>query len=125
MWVFWKQGFVSIVQHRHLPGKLMVRARHRDDLESFARLLDELGGKKHSIQETPQADYRFRTVACKRTVARAMARIAAEIDYPNFKAAVHGDPARDSAYLDVWRAMNRFQDEKEEGQRPGALEWPR
>ncbi len=124
MWIFCKQGFVSIVQHRHLPGKLLVRARARPDLENFVRVLDEISGKEHSIQETPRADYRFRTVACKRTVARAMARIAVDIDYPNFKDAAHGDRVRDSAYIRVWRAMADFQADKEEGDRPGPLEWP-
>lgn len=118
MWIFSKQGFVSVVKHRHLPGMLLVRGRARDDLENFVRLLEEIGGKTHSIQETPQADYRFRVVACKRTVAKVLARIATDIDYPNFKDEVHGDPARDSAYMRVWTAMRNFQTDSEEGQQP-------
>lgn len=125
MWIFSKLGFFSIVQHRHLPGKLLVRARHRQDLENFVRLLDKIGDKKHSIQETPDADYRFRALACKRVLAKAMARIGSDIDYPNFKDAVHGDRVRDSAYMRVWRAMADFQADSEEGDCPGPLEWPR
>lgn len=115
MWIFCKQGFVSIVKHRLLPGMLLVRARVRDDIENFVRLLDEISGKKHPVEETPDADYRFRTVACKRLVAKVVSRIAGEIDYPNFKDEVHGDRQRDLAYMKVWRAMVDFQAEKEEG----------
>ena len=122
MWIFSKWGFVSIVQHRQLPGKLLVRARTKADLENFIRLLGEIDGKKHPVEETPDADYGYRTVACKRAVARALSRIAADVDYPNFKDAVHGDPARDSAYMEVWSAMVDFQREKKTGRR--AWEWP-
>jgi hypothetical protein len=117
MWIFSKRGFVSIVQHRQLPGKLLVRARTKADLENFVRLLDEIGGRKHPVQETPDADYGYRTVACKRVVANAVSRITTEIDYTNFKNGVHGDPARDSAYLEVWSAMVDFQREKKTGRR--------
>ena len=114
MWIFSKLGFVSIVQHRHLPGMLLVRARARDDIDNFVRLLDEIGGKKHPVEETPNADYRFRTVVCNRLVAKVVGRIAAGISYPNFKDEIHGDPSRDSAYMRIWRAMADFQAEKEE-----------
>jgi hypothetical protein len=109
MWIFCKSGFVSIVRHKVWPGKLLVRARVRADLENFVHLLDEIGKTTHAIEEIEKADYRFRTVATPRLVAAAVAQIVADIDYPNFKNAVHGDHNRDGAYLRVWSAMHELQ----------------
>ena len=118
MWVFTKNGFLSIVKHRYLPGRLMIRARVRDDLEQFVSLLDEIGGGHHRIKETPDGDYGFRVTARKEVVAQALARLTTEIDYDNFKNAIHGDVDRDSAYMDVWAAMHRLQEDKLHGETP-------
>ena len=112
MWIFSRTGFVSIVAHKSQPGKLVVRARVREDLEQFAKLLDDITGEGHAVTETPGRDYRFRTTATKDAVAQALARQVADLDYTNFKDAVHGDPQRDSTYLDVWGAMHRLQLDK-------------
>lgn len=119
MWVFTKTGFVSIVKHKFIPGSLMIRARVREDLEQFIAVLDEVSGSKHSIKETPDGDYRFRTTATKNAVAQALARQITDLDYTNFKNAVHGDRDRDSAYMGCWSAMYRLQAAKlgEGGQR--------
>jgi hypothetical protein len=69
----------------------------------------QAGNTKHVIKETENADYRFRTVASPRLVADAVARTVAQIDYPNFKNAVHGDSQRDRAYMRVWAAMHELQ----------------
>jgi len=114
MWVFGKTGFLSIVKHRYLPGRLMIRARVREDLESFVSLLDEISGGHHKIKKTSDADYGFRTTARKEVVAQAIARLTAEIDYTNFKDEIHkqADPDRDRAYMDVWAAMHGLQNAK-------------
>lgn len=112
MWIFSKTGFVSVVRHKSQPGKLIVRARVREDLERFAKLLDTITGERHGIRETPGRDYRFRTVATKHAVAQVLARQITDIDYTNFKDAVHGDRQRDDAYLDAWSAMHRLQRDK-------------
>jgi hypothetical protein len=81
-------------------------------LERFVKLLDDITGERHAIRETPGRDYRFRTVATKHAVAQVLARQVTDIDYTNFKDAVHGDPQRDDAYLDVWSAMHGLQLDK-------------
>jgi hypothetical protein len=110
VWVFSRTGFVSIVEHKTVPGKLIVRARVREDLEQFAKLLDDITGEGHAVRETPSHDYRFRTTATKDAAAQALARQVTDLDYMNFKDAVHGDPQRDDAYLsplaNVW--LNRL-----------------
>ena len=118
MWLFTTSGFVSIVKHRYMPGRLMIRARVREDLEQFVSVLDEIGGGQHKIKETPDGDYRFRVTAKKETAAQAIARITTDIDYDNFKNAIHGDPARDRAYMGVWSAMHGLQQDKLRGDMP-------
>lgn len=113
MWVFTNNtGFVSIVKHKFIPGSLMIRARVKEDLESFIALLDEVTGSKHTLKETPDGDYAFRTTATKKAVAEAITRQINDLDYVNFKNAVHGDPQRDSAYMGVWSAMYGLQRDK-------------
>jgi hypothetical protein len=45
-------------------------------------------------------------------VAQAIFQIVSSIDYGNFKEAVHGEPDRDVAYMQVWSVMNGFQQGK-------------
>ena len=109
MWLFSKQGFVSIVQCRHVPGQLLVRARVKTDLDHFLGVVEQLGGSLHTIEETPTADYRFRSVVKREHVAQVVAMLASDIDYPNFKNSVHGDWKRDETYMQVWAAMRDLQ----------------
>jgi len=112
VWVFSKTGFVSIVKHKYIPGSLMIRARVKEDLENFVAILDEVTGSKHAVKETPDGDYAFRTTATKEAVTQALTRQINDLDYANFKNAVHGDRDRDSAYMSVWSAMNGLQMDK-------------
>jgi hypothetical protein len=104
MWLFSVEGFVSIVAHRDDPKTVLVRGRSRADVEAVAR---RLGVK--SIVETPQADYPFRVVARRAQIAKLMADLVREIDYPNFKNEVaerQGDE-REHLYHEVWGVMRR------------------
>jgi len=112
MWIFYKSGFLSIVEDQFTKGKLLVRARVEEDMENFVFLLDEICGTTHKIEETPQRDYRFRTMVDQRVVAQAISLIVSAIDYGNFKESVHGEPDRDVAYMQVWSVMNGFQQGK-------------
>ena len=112
MWIFYKSGFLSIVEDQFAKGKLLVRARVEEDMENFVFLLDEICDSEHSITETPDRDYRFRTSADQNVVAQAIFQIVSSIDYGNFKEAVHGEPDRDVAYMQVWSVMNGFQQGK-------------
>jgi hypothetical protein len=49
-------------------------------------------------------------VVCpKAAFAELAAELVSEIDYDNFKSAVHGDPVRDQAYMRCWSAMHAAQ----------------
>lgn len=118
MWLFSESGFVSIVQDRLHLGQLLVRARVRQDLEHFLVTVQESAGVQCTVKETQDADYRYRASVEQSAVAKAVAKMVEDIDYPNFKAAVHGDMKRDAAYLRVWSAMHdlqEFQTESKQG----------
>lgn len=110
MWIITTLGFFSIVQKPGdaTAGTLTVRARVRSDLEALqAAVLPGLG----AITESKTTDYRFRASAPRAMVEAAMAKLAAQLDYSNFKnqvAKVQG-AKRAHLYHDVWKALHRMQ----------------
>ena len=61
MWIFAKDGFLSLTQYRDRPDMLMVRARVAGDIEHFfptARVI-----------RTDDADYLYRTTLPREAVA--------------------------------------------------------
>lgn len=106
MWIFTKTGFVSAVQHATAPGMILVRARVRGDIDAFLAPVEE----RVAVQETPTADYRFRTAVTRADFETAVAAAARAIDYTNFKDAAHEGTERDFAYMDVWTAMRFLQE---------------
>lgn len=110
MWLFTKCGFYSAVQDGSDPQRVQVRARVRDDLSRLAAFAQtSLGADAPEIISTPYADYAYRLVLDPPLWERLAAALTADIDYTNFKAAVHGEADRDNAYLDVWSAMHELQ----------------
>jgi hypothetical protein len=106
MWVFLSDAMFSIVQpNEDRPDLLIVRARFENDIQKvFPRA---------TVAVTPRSDYRYRTVVDREEVAAAMAHEVRRIDYPNFKDSVDGrDRRRHDAYLGVWTAMYRAQEEE-------------
>ncbi len=102
MWVFVPGGFASIVAHRDRPGQLLVRARRREDLERFYA-----GALMPTVHELAEADYRFRVVDERRSVANLAARHVQSIDYDNFKAHPANQP-REGMLLRVWIAVSQW-----------------
>lgn len=110
MWVFSKFGFFSVVQAKSEPGRVQVRARVKDDLQRLSAFASEsVAIPMPAIITTPHADYAYRIVIEQSDWVKVAAAIAADIDYTNFKSAVHGEANRDAAYMQVWSAMNELQ----------------
>jgi hypothetical protein len=107
MWLFTTDGFFSAVADRDRPGRVVVRMRVRGDGE---RLQAALGGGE--LIETRSADCRFRIGATHIQWSAYLASTAAEIDYPNFKAAVAARDGMERAhtYGDVWAVMRELQE---------------
>ena len=109
MWLFSKIGFVSVVEHREQQELLLVRARFKEDIKALRDLVNKEGGSDVEYVETANADYRYR-LGCPRSIfVKVAAGLVNEIDYDNFKNAVHGNPVRDKAYMRCWVAMNEAQ----------------
>ena len=113
MWLFTKYGFFSIVQDRNDSRRVLVRARIRNDLERLLHLLDDkCDGEAPEVVEMPDADYAFRIFLDKAAWAKVAKVLANDIDYGNFKNAVHGEPDRDQAYMEVWSSLSRLQEDR-------------
>jgi hypothetical protein len=110
MWIFNKHGFFSAVEHRDDNTKVMVRARVAEDISYLESVLWDYHGEKVESSHTPDGDYHYRLTVSKEIWGKYLEKVAAELDYDNFKNSVHGQRDRDSAYMGVWSAMYGFQD---------------
>lgn len=108
MWVFCKAGFFSAVVDRANPERVLVRSRFDGDIERLLASMQN-GAASTRISHTPQADYPFRCFVRRSDWESAVLAEAEDMDYDNFKAAVHDGSRRDSAYMAVWAAMRRAQ----------------
>lgn len=115
MWLFTKQGFYSAVEHRDDPERIIVRARAKKDLEALQVQIPNMiifhGGAK--------ADYPHRAIVSREEWTIAVARLAMELDYTNFKNSI-ADNRRHSTYLGVWTKLLEI--ESEDG---GKSHWQR
>lgn len=96
MWLFTVKGFYSIVESP-VPGRLLVRARFKGDLE-------KLFPEGVEVSTTPERDYMYRTIVPTEMVTKALTRETENVSYPNFKDAVL-DEHRHPAYGNVWGIM--------------------
>lgn len=106
MWLFCKSGFFSAVRHFEHADVIHVRARFAGDLEKLCRVHNV----EPAVTVTPGNDYRYRMDFVREAWAKIVAAEAEEIDYTNFKAAVHDGTKRDSAYMGAWASMRRGQE---------------
>lgn len=117
MWLITPIGFFSIVQKPSdkSSNTLTVRARVRSDLTALKQ--HYLPGLEN-IKESTENDYRFRATAPREEVSAALAKLADDIDYSNFKAEVAKKQGgkRSSLYHEVWETLFQLQTE------PGFLE---
>lgn len=132
MWLFLPFGFFSIVAHRERPTDVLVRARSKVDLDTFADAVDEavheVSNRRsvipakpsgHAIQHTPRADYPFRLIVSRKVVTALLTRFLEgggidndppELDYDNFKDRVGvANPERAHLYLEVWSSMRKIE----------------
>ena len=94
MWIYTRQGMISIVQHRDNQDVFLVRSRERSTLEDLFR--------GFAIIELEAADYPFR-VFVNRDELPIIYGMIAGINFPNFKNSVK-DPERHDVYFDVYNA---------------------
>ena len=101
MWLFTRNGFVSLAQHpqEQEADKLVVQTQTREEMERVIRLLDEVGGQPHEVEQAHDGFCRFSTVATKDVAAKVIARLVADIDYSRFTQSVNFDFGADPQYI--------------------------
>ena len=104
MWIFTKNGHLSLGQRAGKPNILEVHAQLREEMDSFVPMLDEIGGQHHEVQETVEGDYRFVCLAQRSVVAQAVAQLVTQIDHGKFVHSVHLDTGMQQGYF-LW--LNR------------------
>lgn len=100
MWLMTPRGFFSAVQDPEFEDQVMVRARVHEDLVNLKAMCPEAG----PILAWDLRDYGFRLFMAKDDWAQAVARMALEIDYGNFKDEVRRRQGREreTIYHRVW-----------------------
>jgi hypothetical protein len=100
MWIFTNESFLSVVAHKQFDDCLLVRGRFKGDIEAA------FPGAE--VEETPEADYRFRAVLPRLAVANYIQKQVKMIDYPNFKGSIEC-PSRHDIYMNVWGLLESAQ----------------
>lgn len=104
MWVYIREGMVSVVKHRDKNNHLLLRARDKAHIESFIGDVEDI-----NVFHLNDADYRFRAVITKIDFDRMLLAQADKIDYPDFKGSLPdtNDGNRyHHACTTAWHAMN-------------------
>ena len=107
MWCATVIGFFSVARDRQVKGRVLVRARAKADIMNLYRRFSRRF-KMTPPRSDELRDYRWRISMRKRDWVAIVGQLASEIDYCNFKDAVHARPDqsdKNSAYLSVWSAM--------------------
>lgn len=100
MWFCFNDGFISAVQHRDNPEKLVVRARRKEILENlFPGRRIVIGGSR---------DYNYRVFISKDEFGSIVTERIQNIDYANFKNSVEDDELH-SLYEKFWGLHFRYQ----------------
>jgi hypothetical protein len=119
MWLATTKGWFSVVIDNQRPGRMLVRARCRQDIMNLYNEHHETLASMEVPTSDPSRDYRWRMSILKKDFVKLAGRLARAIDYPNFKAAVQGCPDQQNktlAYGKVWENLHEVQqDENQDG----------
>ena len=99
MWIFTSTGMLSVVAHRERSNDLLVRARspiHIREMFPYA-----------AVDETPNADYPFRTVISRELFANVIVDYSQNISYDNFKNSIEENNFHDRC-VEIWAIMLRY-----------------
>lgn len=111
MWILTVAGFFSAVEkpEDQARGTVTVRARVEGDIVALCR--DYAPGTKWESDSAGTTDYAYRAVLTREEWEAAVAQMAREITYPNFKDEVkrRQGAKRASAYMRVWGALRALQ----------------
>ncbi len=99
MWIFTSTGMLSVVAHRERANDLLVRARSPNHIREVFPYA--------AVDETPNADYPFRTVISRELFANIIADYSLNISYDNFKNSIEENNFHDRC-IEIWAIMLRY-----------------
>jgi len=112
MWIACVDGFFSTVIDKMEPGRMLIRARCKRDIQNLYSRYRKACPSMRKPTSDETRDYRWRLSISKRDWVKLAAELASEVDYPNFKSAVHDRPDqanKSRAYAEVWATMHQVQ----------------
>ncbi len=98
MWLFTRDGFLSIVEHEDDRNLLLVRSRFNGHIENIF-------GRDVDVQKDAGTDYEYRAEIKRERVAKVIGDLVLDIDYGNFKEELHNKYRfkKDRVYLNrIW-----------------------
>jgi hypothetical protein len=105
MWLCFNDGFLSVVNDKKDPTKLVVRARRKQALLAVC-------GEDVEVSESAGSDYRWRTFVDRKSFSELVATRIEKIDYSNFKNSVIDDDLHE-LYIEFWSLHRRYQQKDE------------
>jgi hypothetical protein len=108
MWIFAKSGFFSVVVDAQHEGMMLVRARCALDIAALWKDHKDALPSMTEPTSDETRDYRWRCSLSHADFVTLAGRLAAGVDYSNFKNACHAEPSqqsKSSALMTVWAAM--------------------
>ena len=99
MWGFTSTGMLSVVAHRELTNDLLVRSRSPTHIREMFPYAE--------VDETPNADYPFRTVISRELFANVIVDYSLNISYDNFKNSIEENNFHDRC-IEIWAIMLRY-----------------
>jgi hypothetical protein len=119
MWLATVKGWFSVVIDPQRPGRMLVRARCRQDIMNLYNEHHETLASMEEPTSDPARDYRWRMSVERKDFVKLAGRLAREVTYSNFKIAVHDRPDQQNktlAYGKVWQNLAEVQqDENRDG----------
>ena len=114
MWLAFNDAFISAVEDRNDPTRLVVRARNPEHLKGLF--------PSHDIVVTPKADYIARAFVTREEFTRVLVERVAEIRYDNFKASVT-DERLHRLYENMWYLHHAYQENSSKPDRSRHFAW--
>lgn len=115
MWIVTEDGFFNIIQYPEDKERdlLTLKARRGADLvQAAADIFGNDDDYNDFIEESDDADYKYRMKAQRWRVVDYIASKVRAIDYPKTKDALNAThPDRSGIYLAVWDTLSELQDE--------------
>lgn len=110
MWLITEDGFFNIVcdDEDRKNSTLTLKARRREDLHSACY---GTGADILNVESSDKTDYKYRIRIPVDSVARYIAAVVKNINYPKTKPRMAGiDPTREGIYFQVWDALTELQE---------------